>query len=428
MKNKKIERPILVTFICIVAICAVISIIQIIFPSRERKASTSEEASQTEEVSQEEPMESQPASGSGSSNSTDSQAGSDEESAEGSTGEDVSLEFREEDFSSISETQIGSVTVKFHTDDAMVGEGTVLGEQMDSILFHDGIEEDMKGYMFATKVDYDGGTIDSIEAAQSSVSEYIPAGSGITSNWEETEEYFIRKATGYDNEADGAFIFYTVIPKSDRSDPFFYSIVAVGYENDLIKESSYDSMMDAMYGHIPDSSLLDLTYDEACTELEEALYNQSGAGEKLGMNGVDELRDANMQWYHDVYGVDSMEEYEAMSEEEKKNGIGSIKTRLAMHRCTKRRLPQKKQPRVLQKARRIGKKRLQQRTLKGRSMESVRRMRIIRKERQQDQARTHRKRKQKKAVRIAGLIRLWSLGRNSNLFFFQQKAISWCRI
>ena len=318
MKNKKIERPILVTFICIVAICAVISIIQIIFPSRDRKASTSEEASQTEEVSQEEPMESQPASGSGSSNSTDSQAGSDEESAEGSTGEDVSLEFREEDFSSISETQIGSVTVKFHTDDAMVGEGTVLGEQMDSILFHDGIEEDMKGYMFATKVDYDGGTIDSIEAAQSAVSEYIPAGSGITSNWEETEEYFIRKATGYDNEADGAFIFYTVIPKSDRSDPFFYSIVAVGYENDLIKESSYDSMMDAMYGHIPDSSLLDLTYDEACTELEEALYNQSGAGEKLGMNGVDELREANMQWYHDVYGVDSMEEYEAMSEEEKK--------------------------------------------------------------------------------------------------------------
>ena len=59
----------------------------------------------------------------------------------------------------------------------------MLGEQMDSILFHDGIEEDMKGYMFATKVDYDGGTIDSIEAAQSAVSEYIPAGSGITSNW-----------------------------------------------------------------------------------------------------------------------------------------------------------------------------------------------------------------------------------------------------
>ena len=312
MKNRKIKRPILVTFVCIVVVCAVISVIQIIFPGRDREASTSEEAFQ------EDPMESQTGLGSGNSSSTGSQAGSGKESAEGSTGEDVSLEFHEEGSSSISETQIGSVTVKFHTDDAMVGEGTVLGEQMDSILFHDGIEEDMKGYMFATKVDYDGGTIDSIEAAQSSVSEYIPAGSGITSNWEETEEYFIRKATGYDNEADGAFIFYTVIPKSDRSDPFFYSIVAVGYENDLIKESSYDSMMDAMYGHIPDSSLLDLTYDEACTELEEALYNQSGAGEKLGMNGVDELRDANMQWYHDVYGVDSMEEYEAMSEEEKK--------------------------------------------------------------------------------------------------------------
>lgn len=312
MKNRKIKRPILVTFVCIVVVCAVISVIQIIFPGRDREASTSEEAFQ------EDPMESQTGSGSGNSSSTGSQAGSGKESAEGSKGEDVSLEFHEEGSSSISETQIGSVTVKFHTDDAMVGEGTVLGEQMDSILFHDGIEEDMKGYMFATKVDYDGGTIDSIEAAQSAVSEYIPAGSGITSNWEETEEYFIRKATGYDNEADGAFIFYTVIPKSDRSDPFFYSIVAVGYENDLIKESSYDSMMDAMYGHIPDSSLLDLTYDEACMELEEALYNQSGAGEKLGMNGVDELRDANMQWYHDVYGVDSMEEYEAMSEEEKK--------------------------------------------------------------------------------------------------------------
>ena len=181
MKNRKIKRPILVTFVCIVVVCAVISVIQIIFPGRDREASTSEEAFQ------EDPMESQTGLGSGNSSSTGSQAGSGKESAEGSTGEDVSLEFHEEGSSSISETQIGSVTVKFHTDDAMVGEGTVLGEQMDSILFHDGIEEDMKGYMFATKVDYDGGTIDSIEAAQSAVSEYIPAGSGITSNWEETE-------------------------------------------------------------------------------------------------------------------------------------------------------------------------------------------------------------------------------------------------
>lgn len=49
MKNRKIKRPILVTFVCIVVVCAVISVIQIIFPGRDREASTSEEAFQEDQ-------------------------------------------------------------------------------------------------------------------------------------------------------------------------------------------------------------------------------------------------------------------------------------------------------------------------------------------------------------------------------------------
>ena len=315
MKNRKVNRPIIFTIICIIAIIAAVSVIQFFSPGRNGKSSAAEDIGKSEESTQSEPREANPDE-EGTSGAQPETGSSSADSAKVSADENVSLEFHEEDSSSFSETQIGIVTVRFRTDDALIGEGTVLGEHMDSILFHDGIEDDMKGYMFATKVDYNGGTVDTLEAAQASVGEYIPAGSGISSNWEQTELYFIRKAVGYDNEADGSFIFYTIVPKSDKSDPYLYSIVAVGYEGDLIKESSYNSMMDAMKGQIMDSELLNLTYDDACTELKEALYNQSG--EKLGMNGVDELRDANMQWYHDVYGVDSMEEYEAMSEEEKK--------------------------------------------------------------------------------------------------------------
>ena len=76
-------------------------------------------------------------------------------------------------------TSIGNLTVVFRSEDAKYGIGEVNGKQMDSIIFHDGVEDDMKGYMFAFQVDREA-SIDTVEEAQDSVSEYIPGGSGIS--------------------------------------------------------------------------------------------------------------------------------------------------------------------------------------------------------------------------------------------------------
>lgn len=319
MRKKKIEKPVKTVLIILLIICIIVPLISSLISSLGRNNSQDGEPSQTQEEEQETPGEGT-TSGDADTAQGDSQSSGNQDNS-GSTETETSddeVVFGFDTESTAMQTgsiQIGNVTVEYLTEDATAGEGSVNQETMNSILFHDGTEGDLKGYMFAVSVDMGGVTIDTVEEAQDSVGEYIPDGSGIAYAWEETENAFVRKTEGYDNEAEGAYLFYTIVPKDGTWDDNLYSIVVTAYEGDNIKESSYNSMLHPVQDYIPDSALLSLSYEDACAELEEVLKNKTATGASMG--GLDELRDAHSQWLYDVYGVESEEELDALSEEEK---------------------------------------------------------------------------------------------------------------
>ena len=319
MRKKKIEKPVKTVLIILLIICIIVPLISSLISSLGRNNSQDGEPSQTQEEEQETPGEGT-TSGDADTAQGDSQSSGNQDNS-GSTETETSddeVVFGFDTESTAMQTgsiQIGNVTVEYLTEDATAGEGSVNQETMNSILFHDGTEGDLKGYMFAVSVDMGGVTIDTVEEAQDSVGEYIPDGSGIAYAWEETENAFVRKTEGYDNEAEGAYLFYTIVPKDGTWDDNLYSIVVTAYEGDNIKESSYNSMLHPVQDYIPDSALLSLSYEDACAELEEVLKNKTATGASMG--GLDELRDAHSQWLYDVYVVESEEELDALSEEEK---------------------------------------------------------------------------------------------------------------
>ena len=319
--RKKIKKPVHVMIIAVIAICVFVPLISSILKGCGGAGTVAQEGTTSQSSTQ---APSRPVSNYGEGNTDQSITKAEDDASAKSAEGTETVESAENSGVSVGpfysgngtvgSTSIGNLTVVFRSEDAKYGIGEVNGKQMDSIIFHDGVEDDMKGYMFAFQVDREA-NIDTVEEAQDSVSEYIPGGSGISYEWEETEDSFVRKVSGYDNEAEGAFIFYTVVPKYADWDRNLYSIIVTGYENDLIKESSYNSMMDAVFGYLPDSSLLSMAYKDAAVELKQILKNKSATGDSLG--GLQELGDSHTKWIQDVYGVKNEEELEVLSEEEK---------------------------------------------------------------------------------------------------------------
>lgn len=211
------------------------------------------------------------------------------------------------------EQQIGNLVIRYLKKDATAGRGEAAGAEVDAVSFHDGNVNDMRGYIFAVEALDTNTEVSTFDDAQNCVGEYVPDGSGISTKWEETGNFFVQKALGYDNSAKASFLYHTIVPKYGKYDGNIYSIVYVMDEKRVIKKTSYQSIADSVSEYIPDSSFLAETYDEICDELEDVLQNKSATGDSMG--GVNELREAADAYYEDVYGV-SKEEYEKLSEEE----------------------------------------------------------------------------------------------------------------
>lgn len=215
-------------------------------------------------------------------------------------------------------SKIGNLIIEYKVEDAVAGKGTAAGASVDAVTFHDGNEDDLKGYIFAVNAVDGEGELHSLDEAQSSVSEYIPAGSGIKTEWEETEDFFVRRALGYDNESSAAFLFYTIVPKSRYIDTHMYGTIFIMYQGndgDVIKESSFNSMANPLSDYIPDCEFFKESYNSICSDLNDVLLNRSATGPMLG--GLNELSSATSQWYKDVFGVENEEEYNRLSDEEK---------------------------------------------------------------------------------------------------------------
>lgn len=321
--KKKIKKPVKATTILVLVICIILSVTAILLRIIQKPGNTSTtdtdiaETSITEEESEFDSQQSDDdvPNSDGGEEIIPSGKITDDEDKEPETVDSQLWNDPEQDGNTATK-KIGNITVEYLTDDAIAGSGTAAGASVEAITFHDGNEADLKGYMFAVNSLVEDGTLESIEDAKACVSEYIPAGSGISSEWEELDGFFIRRAYGYDRESNGAFLFLTIVPRSKSVDQYMYSAVLVMDANGIaIKESSYDSLAGALKDYIPDSELIEYDYEELCSRLSVILHDKNATGDTMG--GIQELRDASSEYYKSVYGVDSEYEYNQLSEEEK---------------------------------------------------------------------------------------------------------------
>lgn len=304
------KRYLLISITVLILICIIISLFTVMKQKESQKKNSDEVTASTEPSLTTEDR-------TGTFNEPDKIPSASEDRA--STDEpsiyDSNMYFENEAKAGYGKKKVGSIIIEFKTDDAVSGNGNAAGTSVDAVSFHDGNSDNLKGYIFAVKAMMNQESIESVEEAKDCVSEYIPAGSGITSDWEETDSFFIRRATGYDNESDAAFLYYTIVPKNQYVDTCIYSAVYILDENGPVKESSYNSMSIPLSDYIPDSSFLIESYEDVYDELNLILNNWTSSEQEL--DGMRELRSASEQWYMDVYGVENEEEYNQLSEDEK---------------------------------------------------------------------------------------------------------------
>ena len=116
------------------------------------------------------------------------------------------------------EQQIGNLVIRYLKKDATAGRGEAAGAEVDAVSFHDGNVNDMRGYIFAVEALDTNTEVNTFDDAKNCVGEYVPDGSGISTKWEETGNFFVRKALGYDNSAKASFLYHTIVPKYGKYD------------------------------------------------------------------------------------------------------------------------------------------------------------------------------------------------------------------
>lgn len=200
--------------------------------------------------------------------------------------------------------KIGLLTITYDPEMAQSGTGYV-GECIFNLLtFHNGTETQVYGIICAYKW-YGTDKPSSIDEAKVCVNEYIAANTGITSEWEECEQYFVRKISAYDTEDHQAILYYTVIPKNTTTDNNAYIISYVTSGENTIGDAIYESSFDCIYNPvknlIPDSTFLAQNYETTWSELQYTFFYHHAKGAE-GYGDLDSLREANNAWYMKVYG------------------------------------------------------------------------------------------------------------------------------
>ncbi|WP_022754099.1 hypothetical protein [Butyrivibrio fibrisolvens] len=200
--------------------------------------------------------------------------------------------------------KIGLLTITYDPEMAQSGTGSIGDSIFDLLTFHNGTGTQVYGIICAYKW-YGTSRPNSIDEAKVCVNEYIASNTGITSDWEECEQYFIRKISAYDMKEHQAILYYTVIPKNTTTDNNAYIISYVTSGENTIGDAIYESCFDCIYepvkNLIPDSTFLAQDYETTWSELQYTFFYHHAKGAE-GYGGLDSLREANNSWYMKVYG------------------------------------------------------------------------------------------------------------------------------
>jgi len=252
------------------------------------------------------------------------------ESSSGSSSESASTEITDSNLQAISDLtahmkdypangesttiQAGNMSVTFNNKMANAKTGTFNGMKAVQIVYNDGNEAAVKGLLYALDPGISDQYPSSVDEAKAWVGEYLAAGTGESTSWDETEHYYINKSAVYDRETDSADVVYIALPK-DSTDKDVYII---GYENSgkttegtPISESSYISMMQPFVEMVGNNKIANTDYDAAADELAQIKKDKTASGEI--MESLKTLEQANEAYEKKVYG----ENADQLTEEEK---------------------------------------------------------------------------------------------------------------
>ena len=213
-------------------------------------------------------------------------------------------------------SKIGNLSVSFNSNYAASASLTVSGLTMDAVLYNDGNDEDLKGVIGNIPLFAGITAPSSTEQCQTILEEYIPDGTGRTTEWEECGDYFIRKFSGYDTNDSCGVICYTIMPKKNSDSNMYVAVLAASKADPTItplSEESFNSMIDPIAEIVPDSTLVNTDYESTVQELKDIAYYETANGESFG--GLYELRKAARSWNEAVYGTDDPS---TLTEEEQK--------------------------------------------------------------------------------------------------------------
>lgn len=215
------------------------------------------------------------------------------------------------------ETRIGSYTVDYDGSYASFGTINVAEEGITSkmVVYNDGDSNDVKGYFIAYPFMENVVKPTTIGQCKSILSELIPDGSGIESEWEEGDSFFVRKISGYSKDDNAAVIAYTLVPKS-VGEGNIYQIIYTASKSDNtitpISEESFNSARDAVIAAVDDVELFETDYETTKEELKDIAYYETAATDSLG--GIKDLKDAHKAYLEEVYGTTDVD---SLTDEEK---------------------------------------------------------------------------------------------------------------
>lgn len=216
----------------------------------------------------------------------------------------------------LQQTTIGNYTVTYDGSYASNGDISFSYEDLsiDMLVYDDGDKNDTKAFFMAYPVMGNKFRPESIDAAKAVVTELVTEGAGTTSEWEETNNFFIRKYSGYDSNDLAAVIYYTLVPKKMTDENIYQIIFAASKAGTTItpvSEDSYNSIMDAVKEDVKDSKLIHLNYDALKADLNDIAFYESADNTDSSLKA---LQDAYKTYLIDTYGTTDID---SLTEEEK---------------------------------------------------------------------------------------------------------------
>lgn len=210
--------------------------------------------------------------------------------------------------------KIGNYYVDYNGSYATSGMILLDTYRINMIIYNDGSEDDVKGYVLAYPLMENMEKPTTVEQCQSILSELIPAGTGFSAVWEETDQFFIRMLSGYSADESASVISYIFVPKRIEEGNVYQVILTASKSGSTItpiSEESFNSAVNMIADAVSDSKIFTTDYESVKESLVDVAYYETSTSDSVG--GLTELAKAHRNYLETVYGTTDLD---SLTEEE----------------------------------------------------------------------------------------------------------------